>query len=157
MERRTPATSVDLGPTGDTVRRNVRRVRQDQECTLRDLSERLAENGYPMAQSALSKIENGTRRVDVDDMMALAVALGVSPVALLLPASRTPDDSVEVSGWSTDTARSMWKWVLGISDLVDLGYIDRNAMHQHFPLWVEQTVRSWASPEPDDIFHPHGD
>jgi transcriptional regulator with XRE-family HTH domain len=54
--------------------------------TQRALSERLAAHGRPMAVTAISRTEYRQRRVDVDDLIALAAALGVSPTALLLPA-----------------------------------------------------------------------
>jgi hypothetical protein len=57
--------------------------------TLGELEEKLRELGRPIPLPALSKIEKGQRRVDVDDLVALALALGVSP-NLLLPSLRRP-------------------------------------------------------------------
>jgi transcriptional regulator with XRE-family HTH domain len=45
----------------------------------------MAEVGRPMSVSTLSAIENATRRTDVDDLVAIAAALNVSPAALLMP------------------------------------------------------------------------
>lgn len=45
----------------------------------------MTEIGRPVAATAITKIEAGDRRVDVDDLVALAIALDVSPVTLLLP------------------------------------------------------------------------
>lgn len=59
--------------------------------TLRDLSERLAET-RPMGHSTLSEIENGARRVDVDDLVALATALDVTPYQLL---------GIDLPSWAT--------------------------------------------------------
>jgi transcriptional regulator with XRE-family HTH domain len=53
--------------------------------SLGQLSEELGKLGRPILASGLSKIETGERRVDVDDLVALAVALDVSPSRLLLP------------------------------------------------------------------------
>ncbi len=89
------STSVTLGPSGEAVRANIRRIRTELGMSLRELESTLAASEHPIAHSGLSKIENGTRRVDVDDLMALSVALGVSPLALLVPASRGPLDLVE--------------------------------------------------------------
>src|SRR5690606_19823410 len=49
----------------------------------RALADRLAEHGRPMQVSGVSKIEAGERRVDVDDLVALARALEVTPAHLL--------------------------------------------------------------------------
>jgi hypothetical protein len=46
----------------------------------------MAAAGRPILPSGLSKIEQGQRAVDVDDLVALAIALQVNPNALLLPA-----------------------------------------------------------------------
>jgi transcriptional regulator with XRE-family HTH domain len=74
---------VEIGPTGETVRANVKMVREDQKLTLRDLSEKMSETGHPMAHNTISEIERGARRVDVDDLTALAKALKV-PTSYLL-------------------------------------------------------------------------
>ena len=74
---------LDLGGTGETVRANVRRLRGGMQ--YKELSERLAELGNPIPPLGLRRIENGERRVTVDDLCALAVAFDVSPLTLLLP------------------------------------------------------------------------
>ncbi|NKS20853.1 helix-turn-helix domain-containing protein [Rhodococcus hoagii] len=89
---------VEIGPTGETVRTNIAKARKDQHLTLRDLAERLAANGRPLAHNTLSEIERGARRVDVDDLFAIAVALDVSPSVLLVPASDDGDELVAATG-----------------------------------------------------------
>ena len=66
------------------VARNIRRIRQHRDLTAAALSDRLAEIGHPILDSGILKIEHGGRRVDVDDLVALAEALGVEPAMLLL-------------------------------------------------------------------------
>lgn len=78
-----------MGPTAATTAFNVRRFRNVRGFTLEDLSRRLREAGQPISESALSKIERGVRRVDVDDLTALAFVLGVSPVELIFPRNGT--------------------------------------------------------------------
>lgn len=104
----------ELEPTGETVAANVVRVRRLRELTLRALSERLAELGHPMSTSAINRIENRSRKVDSDDLMALAVALDVSPLGLLLPVDADLSDQVEITGWSAD-AEALWMWVLELN------------------------------------------
>jgi transcriptional regulator with XRE-family HTH domain len=76
---------VERGEVGDRVARNLRRLRERRNLTLQALSERLSELGRPILASGLSKIEQGDRRVDVDDLAALANALDTVPSQLLEP------------------------------------------------------------------------
>jgi transcriptional regulator with XRE-family HTH domain len=74
---------IDLGETGKRVKANLRRLREENDLSLHELSERLATLGRPILPSGLSKIEQGDRRVDVDDLVVLADALGTVPSGLL--------------------------------------------------------------------------
>ena len=76
---------VELGEVGHTVKAQVRRLREQRGLSLQALSERLQTVGRPILPSGLSKIEAGDRRVDVDDLVALAEALGTVPDDLLTP------------------------------------------------------------------------
>jgi transcriptional regulator with XRE-family HTH domain len=82
----------DIGPIGRTVTGNIERLRKARGLSLRDLAERMAEAGRPTAWTVLHRQANGGRRVDVDDLVALAEILGVKPVALL-----DPDLAIELS------------------------------------------------------------
>ncbi|MEU8656279.1 helix-turn-helix domain-containing protein [Actinoplanes philippinensis] len=73
----------DIGEVGRQVAANVQRLRLAHEMSLRDLSAKLAELGRPILASGLVKIERAERRVDVDDLSALATALGTLPNRLL--------------------------------------------------------------------------
>jgi len=75
-------------PAGNTnahVAANVRTARHAIGMDLRTFSERVKETGRAMSTSALSKIENGDRRVDVDDLTVFAYILQTTPAALLAP------------------------------------------------------------------------
>ncbi len=61
----------------------MRQLREGKRLSLQDLSDRLAAIGRPILPSGLSKIELGHRRVDVDDLEALAFALETVPGRLL--------------------------------------------------------------------------
>ena len=76
-----------IGPTARAVAHNVKKIRQERGFTLEDLSQALEDVGQPISNSALSKLERGIRRVDVDDLTALAATLDVSPWELMLPQS----------------------------------------------------------------------
>ena len=81
---------VELGEVGHTVKAQVRRLREQRELSLQALSDRLETVGRPILASGLSKIEAGTRRVDVDDLVALAEALGTTPDDLLTASEAAP-------------------------------------------------------------------
>lgn len=68
---------------------------------MRELSARLSKLGRPILPSGITKIEQGSRRVDVDDLVALAVALKVTPTRLLLgpPPTDGPDDPAHEEAW----------------------------------------------------------
>lgn len=78
-----------------------------------DLSERMADFGRPLQVSAISKIEHGDRRVDVDDLVALALALEVTPNRLLLGAC-SGDEEVELVAGRTATSLGAWQWASGV-------------------------------------------
>lgn len=105
---------VEIGPTGLQTAKNIERLRTELGMSQRRLAEILTDLGRPTPTTALSKIERGERRVDVDDLAAIAIALGVSPTTLLLPpvanASRT-----RVTGAGPVTTEAAWDWADGIS------------------------------------------
>ena len=104
---------VEIGTTGETVRANVARVRNKLGFTLRDVADRLTDIGHPMAHNTVSEIERGARRVDVDDLMALAAALDASPAALLMPVGEK-DQEVAVTGHMGKlTCGRVWDWIIG--------------------------------------------
>jgi hypothetical protein len=109
------------GPTTKTVAANIRRLRQRQGWSVPKLSARTEELGYEIPAEALHKIEAaaddrpGARRINVDELMTLASAFGMSPNALMLPPTVKGD--TEVTGVGEIPARDAWKWVRGRSRL----------------------------------------
>jgi transcriptional regulator with XRE-family HTH domain len=101
------------------VRNNVRRLRTNAapigdavlEQTLRALAEKLASSSHPLALNTISEIQNGARRVDVDDLVALAAALHVSPISLLLPDVYEVGDMVELPGIGSVEVEKAWAWM----------------------------------------------
>jgi transcriptional regulator with XRE-family HTH domain len=107
-----------LGPTGEQVRENVKRLRTDRRLTYVELSDRLDRAGRPIPPLGLSRIERGDRRVDADDLVAIAHALGVNPSALLFPPTADPETSFEVTGCGRFPAEDIWNWADGRMPLV---------------------------------------
>lgn len=104
---------VELGKTGEQVRSNVRRLREQRSMTLADVSARLEGSDRPMALNTISEIENGARRVDTDDLMALAIALQVNPNALLMPPYIGADVACELPVIGVVSTVEAWDWARG--------------------------------------------
>ena len=103
---------VSLMATGETVKENVRRLREGQNLTYAALSRRLDEIGRPIATLGLTRIEAGERRVDSDDLVALALALRTTPAYLLMPDTPDEDDTVESTAIAEVSARDLWDWLV---------------------------------------------
>lgn len=100
-----------------TVAHNVARLRNLRGLTTMQLAGRLAAEERPITASSITKIEQGQRKVDVDDLIALAVVLRVSPTALLLPPTTEGHTEVEAAGViPLDIA---WGWLLGERPLAE--------------------------------------
>ena len=85
---------------------------------VRELSRHRAELGRPILASGITKIEQGTRRIDVDDLVALALALGVSPNRLLLDPD-ADDAELLLTDGRISTRRQSWDWATGAGPLLD--------------------------------------
>lgn len=98
--------------TGKTVAANVKRLREEQRLKFTDLAAILEGIGKPIPTLGLRHIEAEKRRVDTDDLVALAVALGVSPVTLLIPDSPEVESMVEMTGREESiSAFDLWNWL----------------------------------------------
>lgn len=104
----------ESGPTSAQVARNIERVRKARQMKQKDVSDRLRAVGRPMLPTVVSKVERGDRRVDVDDLVAFALALNVSPVALLLPPEPIGDwDTVRLTAEVEALITDAWLWASG--------------------------------------------
>ncbi|MFF3911780.1 helix-turn-helix domain-containing protein [Streptomyces sp. NPDC001848] len=112
------SNAVVSGPTAKRVGENVKRIRRARNLDQKDVSALVGSLGRPMLPTVLSKIERGERRVDVDDLMAIAEALNVSPAALLLPPT-FGDDLVSLSEDHQVTSRTAWRWLQGLTTAED--------------------------------------
>ncbi|MCX4882496.1 helix-turn-helix domain-containing protein [Streptomyces sp. NBC_00847] len=79
------ARSLEIGPAGIRTARTPEILRTERGLAQRELATRATAIGRPM----LSRIERAQRRCDIDDLVALAQALRVSPLVLLQGPSAT--------------------------------------------------------------------
>lgn len=89
--------AINDGPASKTIRKNVRRLRGSRTyaATVREMKEVA---GHAIHETVLKRIESGERRIDVDDLVGLALAFQVTPAELLLDHGDDPDELVGVSG-----------------------------------------------------------
>lgn len=78
-------TPKPLGSAGEQVARNVKLIREAQRLSTTKLAALLAEAGQPIPATGITRIEKGQRRVDVDDLIAIAAVFGVRPETLWAP------------------------------------------------------------------------
>lgn len=128
-----------LGPTGETVRENIKALRSHRNLKFAELSRKCAEAGRPIPALGLRRIEQGTRRVDADDLVALALALDVSPATLLMPRTSEPDSKHQITDSTGATADAIWGWMTGRFNIRD---------GQAYPadmLWIFDSRPGWAT------------
>lgn len=126
--------------TGAVAAERLRAVRKAQGLSLREVAERVAAVGHPLILTAIGKIENGDRRMDVDDLTALAAALGVSPATLLIPDAGEDNDQISVTGVRGDAA-DVWAWVTGKRPAPGVGDDDMMTFIRHaFPRWMTRAI-----------------
>nr|WP_079277571.1 helix-turn-helix transcriptional regulator [Streptomyces sp. CB03234] len=86
------ARPLEIGEAGARVAAQVAACRQRRGWDQQTLAARVSESGRPMSTSVLGKIEASARRVDVDDLVAIAAALGVRPARLLTDTDQDQED-----------------------------------------------------------------
>lgn len=104
---------IEAGPTGERAAGRLAEIRSGRHMSQAELADRTTQLGRPMSASVVSKTEKSDRRMDVDDLIAFAVALGVTPNRLLLPASVRDDEPVELLPEVRVSAMDAWKWATG--------------------------------------------
>ena len=105
----------ELGPTGRRVAEALNRFRRGSKVTTAELSRRLTALGQPIPDTGITKAEQGTRRVDVDDLVAISLALGVTPNTLMLPHVDYLGgmDYHQLTPEADAGAERLWQWAQG--------------------------------------------
>jgi transcriptional regulator with XRE-family HTH domain len=107
-----PTQSIAPGPTSVRVAEAVKALRLARGMTQTDLARAMTHAGRKAIKTSINKIESSERRVDADDLMALAVALDVSPLRLLLPVE-APSKQAQVTETARARVREVWAWARG--------------------------------------------
>ncbi|WP_374967817.1 helix-turn-helix domain-containing protein [Terrabacter sp. BE26] len=144
------------GPTSETVRANIETFRLARGLTYAELSRELERRGHPIPPLGLRRIEAGERRVDVDDLTALALALRVTPDALLFPRIVGAGVMARVTGGEEIPSGGVWGWGKGVSgylasDSVDidstrpLKLMDLGVRAEIREAWIDAKIARLAS------------
>jgi transcriptional regulator with XRE-family HTH domain len=107
-----------IGPAGRVLAANLQMIRKRRKLTFAELSARTEEIGTPIPVLGLRRIERGERRVDFDDLLALAVALDVHPVNLMVP--NVSDTVPYPIGTQEYGCRTVHEWISGAGELEPL-------------------------------------
>lgn len=131
---------IEIGATSKTVAANLTRLRKSLNLNYTEVSKRLEAIGHNgISALAVRRMEETKRRVDVDDLMALSLALGVNPNALLVRSTESATEKVELSGRDEPImAQTLWGWLQAKNCL---GAIDDQVLFRRraLPRWlVEQ-------------------
>ncbi len=127
----------ELGLTALVVASNVRRHRERMGLGFAQLSRELVRAGRDIPPLGLGRIESGERRVDVDELTALAAAFGVCPAALLMPEAEDPEAIVQLTGTEKAQAQRIWSWLNGSYPLTGSVLAFFNVA---LPLWERDAV-----------------
>ncbi|QOC58483.1 helix-turn-helix DNA binding domain protein [Mycobacterium phage Shida] len=101
------------GPTAVAVAAAVKWHRERIGWGYARLSRELTKVGRDIPPLGLGRIESGTRRVDVDDLTALAFVFEVSPISLLMPQVSDGREPAALTGPPPLPGEHVWLWLNG--------------------------------------------
>jgi len=127
-EPRAKRRANEVGPSGRRVADNLESIREQRRLSQDELAALTGRLGRPMTRQIVSKTEIGDRRVDVDDLVAFAVALDTTPNRLLLTAGAIEGETVELVPGMSVSQLDAWRWASGEQPL-DI-CADHAASHQ---------------------------
>jgi transcriptional regulator with XRE-family HTH domain len=106
-----PAAPTERVTPSELFVRRLKEFRMRRGVTQTALADRMAAAGYPMRRKTILEIEAGTRRLSLDEALALAFALDAAPAQMLSPSD---DEEFVISvhpsvGWGSSGFR---EWFL---------------------------------------------
>lgn len=99
----------------EVFRRRMREVRRLKGWTQQQLASALAAAGTDLGEPAVTRMERGTRGISLDEAMAIAAVLGVSPLHLFVPLDN--DEELDVAPAIRVAALDARAWVRGQTPL----------------------------------------
>lgn len=109
--------SLDVKLPSEVLAERVREFREHRGWSLRELSRRLDAIDHRLDASSLLKIEDGSRKVGVDEWLHLAVVLGVPPLELLID---DPNRWLDIVGMEAPMDGGLVRnWILGMDFLLN--------------------------------------
>lgn len=133
------------GPISEAVRANIQQRRETKNLGYAKLARKLEEIGQPIPELGLRRIEEGNRRVDPDELVALAMALETSPSTLLMPVVNESTEMVPVTGKIKFPAVKLW-WYLqndpngaSVLELSRVGFIANTQQQWEEGRWIKDT------------------
>lgn len=79
----------------EVFQRRMREERERRGVSQREMVQRLADLGHPMAQPAITRIESGKRKVSLDEAVLIATALDMTAEQLYAPGPTWRDYLIE--------------------------------------------------------------
>lgn len=122
----------------------LREARNARRWTQQDLADALAKLGAPMDRTTIAKLEKGQRQVRLDELVAIAAALDVSPLFLFLPLRL--EEEVKLAPKLARESFAAIQWARGVGPLNRAN--DRTYHFQSPGTWV-----TWKPGESDDPTH----
>lgn len=150
-----------VGHVGAVVADNIQRLREEKNLSRPDLARRINElhqedqhagKGWELSPSkinalAITRIENGERRVDVDDLVLFAAALNVTVPILLMPHIPAADEHASwIVGPTGDRTLSWyWNWLVGkVPIVVPDGDEDCPELRRALLRFMADTLPPWS-------------
>ncbi len=116
------------------LRGNLRAFRRLRKLSQGELAAQVTALGYPLNQTIVSRLESGTRAATVEELFVVAMALNVSPIALLLPGDAR--HVVKIGSVSVPAAQ-VYGWTLGYVPLEPTA-LGHELYRQALPRWLAE-------------------
>lgn len=145
--------SAALKPS-EFLRHRLPQLRDAVGWSQSELAERMCEHRQSWVRSTVAKIEAGTRQVTIDELVTLAVVLGVPLASLITPPMR---EEMQVTPAVSANTEDVWHWLSGLmSGHFIFGVVDQPAhvSEKDFPEFmrhVETLQRRFDDAAPDYV------
>ena len=106
-----------MATPSEVFRARLREVRRLKGWTQQQLADELASIGVRLDASGITRMERGSRGVTLDDVIAIAAALGVSPLHMFIPLDN--DDMVNAAPGISADVLDVRAWIRGQRPLRD--------------------------------------